>query len=237
MSELKEITQDVLTVDQLKVAVPQSLRVAVTPDLVNQINSLMADPELRDHFRENLIGFSSVLKEGKFKLLDYINATRYVCYKSMGDTNALAYAKTFPDRYQALVDKNMTSKEISAYVSSYSKSKLVTMLLEQVLVPMHIMYDDYRHQAIKQLMELTLHASSEKVQSDSADRLLTHLKPPEQVKLRLELDNNDKAELDSMRESMRILAARQKEQIDLKMSTAKEVAEMVIIQGEASRVI
>lgn len=234
-TELQEITEQKLTVAQLKMAVPSSLKTVITPELVDQINQIGEDPELRDHFRDNLLGFSTVLQEGKYKVLDYINAVRYVCYKARGDTNAVAYAKTFPDRYQRLIDMALSKKDISAYVSSYSKSKLVTALLGQVIVPLHIMYDDYRHQAVRQLANLMLTAKSEKVQSDSADRLLTHLKPPEESAIRLSVTTGETSELSSYKEQLAELASIMRDSIASGSQTAKQVAEQKILQGSSTQ--
>jgi len=81
---------------------------------VETINSLSADPMLREAFRDNLISYTGVLQDGKYKVTDYINAVKYVSYKLLGASNSEAYQKTFPDRWQRLVDEGADSKTISS---------------------------------------------------------------------------------------------------------------------------
>lgn len=60
----------------------------------------------------------------------------------MGDTNKDAYFKTFPHRYQELMARGVTDKDMSAYVAGYAKGKLVNAIMEQSLVPSWVLNQD-----------------------------------------------------------------------------------------------
>ena len=91
--------QHVYTLEDVKKAVPSHIRSNITQPLVDTLNNIAADPLIAEDIRNNFISYSAVLKEGKFKVEDYLNAVAYVSYKVMGNTNEESYAKTFPHRY------------------------------------------------------------------------------------------------------------------------------------------
>ena len=131
-----------LTKEQIEKAVPAHLKSNITQSLVDLVNNVSGDPEFAEQVRQNFISYTSVLKDGKFKTEDYLNAVTYVSYKVMGYSNQESYAKTFPQRYAALVAKQTSSKDIAAYVSAYNKGKLVNLILEQTLVPSWVLNQD-----------------------------------------------------------------------------------------------
>ena len=80
------------TIDSVKQRVPTYLRNNVSQDLVDTLNSIAQDPIMAENIRDNFVSYTSVLKEGRFKLEEYLNAVSYVSYKIMGNTNeAVSY--------------------------------------------------------------------------------------------------------------------------------------------------
>jgi hypothetical protein len=186
--------------------------------------------------RHNFISYTSVLKEGKFKTEDYLNAVVYVSYKLMGLTNKDAYAKTFDTRYQALVAAGKSEKDISAYVSMYHKNKLVNLILEQCLVPVHILNQDIYQKAINHQAYLMTSARSEKVQSDAANSLLTHLAKPKEVSGKLDISVNDhNSGMNELKDLLTTLAKRQQEAIEQGVDT-REIAAQPLIEGKVKEV-
>ena len=120
MDLVKKDSGVVLTKEQLQGSMPKKFRHNVTDEMVSFINATEGD-EFRDVYKENLIGFASVIESGRYKMLDYINAVKFVSYKLIGDSNTIAYAKTFPDRYQRLVYKNTPMKTIASFSTAYNK--------------------------------------------------------------------------------------------------------------------
>jgi hypothetical protein len=217
-------------IDQIKEIVPQSLKVAVTQPLVDKINDICNDVEFAELFRENLIGYSHVLKEGKFSVESYVEASQYVSYKIMGNTNKDAYKKTFPSRYSLLVQAGKSEKEISAYVAGYSKGKLVMSLLEQTMIPFHVYNQDIRQQALGKLVHLMTGARSEKVQQDAASSILAHLKPPEAIP-QFNMGETTGVLADLYKATHELVLA-QSEALRNGTLSARQVAESKIIDGE-----
>ena len=201
-----------ITVDELQSCLPANLKSAATQSLADKVNQIASDPDVAEQITRNFVTLTSVLKEGRYKLDDYLNAVQYVSYKLMGMTNLEAYTHTFPNRYQRLVAKGASDKDISAYVAGYSKGKLVGQLLEQAAIPVWVLNQGVYQEAINRQAYLMQHADSEKVQTEAANSLLTHLKRPETKQVELSLDVK---ESDGMREMKDMLSNLAQTQIDL----------------------
>ena len=143
-----------MTEDEFKRCLPASLRGSVDDSIRQQLNDCLADPNTREVIAQNLLGYTDVISQGKFKLGSYISAIRYVSYKVMGNTNILAYQKTFPDRYSDMVANGVTPKDINSYISAYNKSKLVTLIYEAMMIPTYILNQDVFQEAINSLREI-----------------------------------------------------------------------------------
>jgi hypothetical protein len=57
-----------ITQEELKSAVPKSLRRGVSKELIDQLHKTINDPIVLQNYTENIISYASVLKDGKFKL-------------------------------------------------------------------------------------------------------------------------------------------------------------------------
>jgi len=208
---------------------PKKIKTKVTPEMVNEINGLLTDSQLRENFRENLLSYTGVMADGKYKLSEYINAVKYISCKLLGSSNIEAYTKTFPHRFQRLVNEGADDKTISAYVAGYNKTQLVNKVLEQTLVPSHVLNADMYQAALNRQAHLMIHANSEKVQSDAANSLLTHLKMPETTKIELDIGIKDDKSIDELRAATLALAAQQKEMIRSGAMGVKEVAHSKLV--------
>lgn len=221
-----------LTREQVEQALPANLKSAATPAFVAQINSAATDPLVAEHIRENFLGFSGVLKEGRFKTGDYLNAVTYTSYKLMGLSNHDAWAKTFPNRYSALVAKGTDPKDIAAHVSAYHRGKLVGLVLEQSLTPIWVLNQDIYQKAINVQAELMLHANSEKVRSDAANSIMTHLaKPKEAAQNNLQINVGENSGMTELKDLLGQMATKQQELIGSGVSTA-EIAGQPLIEGK-----
>lgn len=218
-----------LTIDQFKQALPPQVRRSVNQEIVDNINSLITDPEMREIYRENLVSYSSVLQQGKFKLSNYLDAVRYVSYKLMGDTNIAAYTKAFPDKIDRFEKQGVAKKDIASYVTAYNKSKLVNLIYEQSLVPTWVLNQDLYQKALNVQAELMLTAKSEKVRSDAANSLLTQLKQPETQKVQLDLGVSEDKTIDALRQSTMELVAAQRAALQAGAMQAQEVAHSKLV--------
>ena len=225
---------DTIDKDLLLRVLPPAIKKNITPDVIDVINSHLATSESREMFRENLISFSSVLQEGRFKFEDYISAVKYVSYKMLGDSNVVAYTKTFPDRYQRLCDEGMSDKAISAYVAAYHKTKLVTLIFGQTIMPVHIVHQNLFHESIITMAEIMRDTdTSPKVRSDTAYNLATLLKPPEEAKIKLDVSLNEDSAITALKETTMALVAQQRNMLNAGLMNAESVAQSgLIIEGE-----
>lgn len=225
-----------ITVAELQTAMPAQIKGKVTESLVDKINKIAMDDEFRENYRDNLISYTSVMQEGRFTIEQYLNAVRYVSYKIMGDTNVKAYMRTFPDKYTNFKSKGVKDKDIASYVTAYNKSKLVNLIYDQSMIPTHVLNADLFQKALNTQAELMMTAASEKVRSDAANSLLTHLKPPETKKLELEVTHKESSIVDDLRRATMEHARVLKDSIASGASNAKEVAHgSLVIEGEFSQ--
>lgn len=222
------VTKLTMTSEQFKSALPLQLRNAVTPEVMQAVNQTLSCPESMELFKENLLSYASVLVEGRFKMTNYINAIKYVSFKLLGSTNISAYTKTFPDKVARFKARGVTDKDISSYVSAYHKSKLVNLIMEQTLIPVHVLNAPLYQQAINTQASLMLYAKSEKVRCDAADSLMKQLKPPETKKVELDIGLQTDRTLDTLRATTMELVAQQKKLIR-QGTPIKEIAEGALI--------
>lgn len=226
-----------LTIEEFKAALPDKLKKSLNQELIDQINQTLSDPDMYEAYRDNMMSYTKVMQDGRFKVSNYIEAVKYVSHKLMGASNIEAYGKTFPGKIQAWTQAGVSSKDIASYVTAYNKGKLVNLIYEQTLIPIYVLNSDKVQQAINVLAELMVSASSEKVRSDSATSLLTHLKVPETTKVQLDIGIKDDGNvIGKLREETQRLAAAQRLAIQSGAADALSIAHSKIIDGTAERV-
>lgn len=222
-----------ITIDEVREALPVHLKSAATQDLTDKLNTVSTDPEAAEYIRDNFVSYTGVLKEGRFKTEDYLNAVAYVSFKLMEYTNQESYKRALPDRYARLVARGASDKDISAYVSAYNKNIMVNKILEQALVPSWLLNQSVYQKAINtQVRIMTDENASLKVQSDAADSLLNHLKKPENKVVELNLGVEAHSGMDELRDMLTGMALRQQELIGQGVST-REIAHQRLGKGLA----
>lgn len=217
-----------LTLEQVKSALPPGNRNNVTQDMVNQLNALSKDPEEARYIRENFISFSQVLMEGKFRLGDYVQAIMYVSYKVMGKTNQDAYKETFPDRYAAMVAAGKPQKDIASIISTYNKGVLVTKIMERAIIPTWILNQDMFQAALQTQFEIMTDPDiNPRDRTAAANSLLTHLKKPDVHKSELKIDIAVNDGMQALEESLRRMSQAQLNLIEHHPDvTAQDIAAM-----------
>ena len=221
-------TTDHLTKDMLLSVVPEKrFRQHVTDEVVAVINS-EPDSELRRVFRDNALTYSSVLSAGRYSLAAYINAVKYVSLRLIGDKASTAYSKVFPDRYQNLINKNASSSYIASFADNYGKTALITRIMEQTMVPTHILNAGVYQEAINTQAELMRTAKSELVRQKAAESLITNLAAPAAAKIEIDIGYSSDV-IDELRATTKALAQQQLKMILNGQSNAREVAHSDII--------
>lgn len=218
------MSTEVMTPDQFKLALPAQFRGNVTQEVMDGVNALLADPNLAEAYRERMVGHTSVLREGKFKLESYLGAVKFVTQKMMNKSDIDAYIATFPVKYQDFVNRGVSQKDISSYVSAFKKSKLVTLIMEQALIPAWVGNQDMYQQALNAQFDLGMNAGSEKVRVEALNSVLTQLKQPEKTKITLDISEDVGDVMGAVRKQMQELAAESQRYIQSGLGTAKDVA-------------
>lgn len=219
-----------LTTEQFKQVVPSQFKASVSQELIDQINKTLSDPDMYETYRDNLLSYAHVMREGKFKMEDYINAIKYCSHKIMGGSNVDAFVKTFPDRYQAMLNAGKNAKDISSFVTSYNKNKLVNLILEQSMIPSWVLNQDLYQKALNVQAELMMTANSEKVRSDAANSILTHLKPPEVTKVELDIGLKKDSAMEDLKSTLTELALKQQQFIAAGVTQVAEIAKQKLVK-------
>jgi hypothetical protein len=229
---------DLLTKEEFQAALPDKVKKSVGQDIIDAVNANISNPDEYEHYRDNLLSFGSVMADGKFKIETYLSAVKYVSHKLAGRNNGEAYALTFPEKFKRYAAQGTSSKDISSYCTAWHKSKLVTLLMAQSLTPAWIINQDAFQTAINVQFELATTAKSEKVRSDAANSLLTHLKQPETAKVEVNLKTNDgKSTIEILREATLRLVAEQRLKIEAGAASALEIAEQPLILEHDGEVV
>ena len=213
-----------LTVEMFQQALPDKVKKSVNQELIDQVNKTLSDPDMFEIYRDNLLSYTQVMKDGRFKISEYLNAVRYVSFKLMGATNIEAYTKAFPDKYQRFVAQGVAAKDIASYVTAYNKSKLVNLIFEQTLIPSHILNQDLYQKALNVQAELMVTANSEKVRTDAANSLLTHLKQPDKHRLELDINVKEDSTIGALRAATQELVRQQRLALESGSTNAQSVA-------------
>ena len=86
---------DEVTREQLLRTMPSKLHNNITDEFVDSLNRAVKDPNFRHVYKENLLSYTNVLQDGRFKIQQYVDAVRFVSHKLLGDLDVVAYTKTF----------------------------------------------------------------------------------------------------------------------------------------------
>jgi len=177
-------------------------------------------------FKESLITFSDVLKSNKrTNAIDYIKAVQFCSHMSIGSSQYDAYVKTFPDRVAAKSGEGT----VRASASIYHKTQLVQGILSMAQVPAHLIFMSERHKAIEKLVSLMNNEdATHRIQMESADKILSHIKPPEESKITLDVNVNNDA-LDSLEKAIETLATNQVKSISDGKNTAQDVVDAELV--------
>jgi hypothetical protein len=200
-----------LTIEILRDIAPKKTRSMVTPELVDKLNAWNEDPKLLGGFKDNVLSYIGVLKTGRYRIDEYMNAVRFVSYKLIGHSDIDAYAITFPERYQRLVDTGVSRNDIAPYVSIYRKTQLVVKIFEQSIVPTNILNAPMHQEALNELMKIGLTGRSEVARVTALNSVLIATKPPEATKLELEISVDTGSVIDDYETAMNAFADKQLE--------------------------
>jgi hypothetical protein len=105
----------------------------------------------------------------------------------------------------------------------------VNLIFEQTMIPSYVLNQDLYQKALNVQAELMVSAHSEKVRSDAANSLLTHLKMPETIKVELDIGVKEDGVIGQLRASTLELARQQRMMIEAGAMNAQETAHSKLV--------
>lgn len=223
-----------LNQESFDLVLPKNMRGRVNDAVMEKIVAICDDEGMAETIKENIISYTSVLSDGKFNIHDYLNAIKYSTYKLIGDTNTMAFSKTFPEKMLKWKTEGRHQKEVARYTTGYNQSKLVTLIMEQARIPTYLVNADVFQNAINIQADIMADDTvSPKVRSDAANSLLTHLKRPEAQKVELGVSIKGSSKIQELEMITMKLAAQQAELVNSGAYNAKEIAhQSIVLEGE-----
>lgn len=218
-----------VTKENLQRIVP-SRKGAITDEAVDLINSSLEEAEFQGQsLLESISTYESVMVKNRVGMLDFINAIRFCAYLlTMDDNYTEAYKKTFIKRkfvFDRLdVDTESSQyKELTSAASRYRNSKLVVDILTIADVPLYILFQGARWKAVSVLAKEMVEAPYSKDRISAADKLLTHVKPPENIQIEMDISVKENSAVQSLNDQLAALAVRQKSTLESGVSDLKEL--------------
>ena len=183
----------IVTVEELKEKFPQK-KSTITQELVDIINKCNADPMFNgDEFLNTLVDYQTCMIDSGASMKEYINAVKFCAYLESENGNLYqAYKKARADDefVKQRKDDPVDSPGYNAIVaaaSRYRKNRLVRQILTQSDLPLYLMFQADRYRAVAVLAREMEDAPYSKDRISAADKLLTHVKPPEGIDIELKV--------------------------------------------------
>jgi len=183
-----------LTLEYMQATLPKNHAKTITQETIDEINHLVEDPDYGKHFKESMITSASVLG-GKepWSFEEYMNATKYLSIKALGETDLNAYVKVFPERLQVRLDDGFDKTVCRGEAGRFNNSMLVNALRGQSQVPFHLRNQGAAQDALDQLLHLMMNARSDVAKVSAATAVLKETRPPEVQQVELQMGLSDQA--------------------------------------------
>lgn len=222
-----------LTRQEFQEAMPTAMRKNVSQELIDHVNKVIcASPEEMELHKDNMLTYTKVLTEGKYKVQDYMAACMYVSYRTMGFNTKESWSKVFPDRYARLKAQGKSDKDISAHVAAYNANSLVFKIYERSLTPVRIQYRDVQYKMIRNLTKLAMDEDvSPRDRVAASNSLLVHLKDPETAKTEIDVSINQGSVIDGLKEALGALAQQQINSLQVGSIVTKDITDSVLVIG------
>jgi len=211
----------------------------LTDELVDLINDVNNDPEFNgDEFLENMMTYQSVMHKNSGSLYEYINALKFCAYLEADVSNYTeAYKKARAnddfviERMNAATD-SIGYKELTTAASRFRKTPMVRDILMQAELPLYLMFQGGRYKAAGVLMEEMELAQFSKDRISAAKAFLELIKPPENLKIELDIGVKQDSVIDRYENMITGLIEHQKREL-ADGKDLHEITNISIIKSEA----
>ena len=208
-----------LTADELKKRFPSKSK-TITDETVELINQANSDPNFNgDEFLSTMYDYENVMYKNKASIKEFITALKFCAYlEAEGDNYTEAYKRARANDEFVIARLNMPTdsseyKELTFAASRYRKTPMVKDILTQADMPLYLMFQGARYKAVKTLADEMLTAQYSKDRISAADKLLTHVKPPENAKIELDVSVKQDSIIDKYEAMITSLVKTQQKQI------------------------
>jgi len=217
-----------ITPERLKELFPMK-KGTITDETAKMINDATNDPMFNgDEFVEQMLSYRGVMEQNSYSMKDYIMALKFCAYLEAEKDNAIEAYKRARANDQWVIDRtnavagSLPYNELSGAASRYRNRPIVKKILTQADMPLYLMFQGARYEAVAQLAKEMTTAAYSKDRISAADKLLTHVKPPDDIKVELEVGMNAEAKsaTEQLNEQLMKVAMGQKAQLDAGMSIA-----------------
>ena len=209
MSEL--ITTEGMTLEEFRALMPKKKQKFINQELLDMVKAAEHSGDFSGEFEKKVISYSSVLTQGRYKTSDYISAVEFVTYYLSGDEQAEAYVKTFPDKVKRRILEGKAPYATGA-PSMYFGGQLVQAIMAQAQLGVRMRHYNKIDKMVEALFELAVSPkSTDRIKMESADKLLNHLKEPEESKIELEIGVKKDEGGEALEKKMLEVAIMQKE--------------------------
>lgn len=212
-------TKSVVTEQFLKDKFPSKAK-TIDETTVEMINRANNDPEFNgDEFVNQMITYRDVMTKNSASMQEYINALKFCAYlEATEDNYTQAYIKARSHEDFVIQRMNMPTdssgyKELTNAASRYRKNPMVKDILIMADMPLYLMFQGARYQAVSVLATEMHTAMYSKDRIAAADKLLTHVKPPENIKVELDVGVKQENMIDKYEAMINQLVIAQKDQI------------------------
>lgn len=165
-------------IDDFLEKVPRRMQGHMTAELRTEITSML-ESEVGDAYREGLMVNTDLMEKYNTNPDRYARAVKFVTYLNMGKKTYEAFSLSHPEKYAEYKKEGLPPAEFKNKLSlkgaNFKKTQIVTYLLARSMIPLAVANMHRRQEAVEKLVELMQTAGSERVQMESADKLLTHL--------------------------------------------------------------
>lgn len=181
------------TLETVKENFPAKKR-TITQELVDIINEASNDPMFNgDEFMRSLVDYQSCMIDTGNSMREYINAIKFCAYLESEDNNAYESYKKARKHDPFILERKDDPVDSPGYnaivaaASRYRKNPLVRQILTQSDMPLYLMFQGSRYKAVALLAREMEDAAYAKDRINAADKLLGHVKPPENMNVELQV--------------------------------------------------
>ncbi len=210
---VKQPVED-LTVAKLRDIFPGK-KATITQETVDLINETQKNPEFDGHkMIDNMMSLQNVMMKNSGSMVDFINAVKFCAFLEVDNKYIEAYKNTFYDRDFVKLRAGAAAgskeyKELTSAASRYRKSPMVVDILTQANVPLYLMFQGTTYEAVNVLADEMTSARHSKDRIAAAKAILEHVKPPENVKVELDIGVSGGSALEDLNAQLEAVAGNQ----------------------------